>query len=178
LQINIANIPEEGLKLRFSKGEDWFDNLIPKKDTSGFSVYSVDVDCSVNKVLKNVTVEGRICAGTEIECCRCLARFDYPVEADYKYIFAPATGDLKEEFELAQEDLDFGFYREESIDLDQILAEQIILQIPIKPLCKDFCKGICPTCGINLNEGQCDHKKDDIKGPFAVLKNFKVKKER
>lgn len=176
MQINIANIPEEGLELTFSKGEGWFPRILLEKDRANFSVRNVDVDCSVKRVLKNVTVKGSIRAGIELECCRCLAKFDLPVEEDFKYTFTQASHTLDEEIELTYEDLDFAYYEGDIIELDQVIAEQIILQIPIKPLCNDSCRGLCPICGINLNRENCDHKKEQIDTPFAVLKNLKVKK--
>ena len=176
MQINIANIPEEGLTLAFSKGEGWFSRILHEKDRTNFSVRIVDVDCSVKRVLKNVTVKGSIRAGIELECCRCLAIFDLPVEEDFKYTFTQASHTLDEEIELTYEDLDFAYYEGDIIELDQVIAEQIILQIPIKPLCNDSCRGICPICGINLNNETCGHNEEQIDSPFAVLKNLKVKK--
>ncbi|MBN2178560.1 MAG: DUF177 domain-containing protein [Deltaproteobacteria bacterium] len=176
MQINIANIPEEGLELTFSKGEGWFSTILPEKDSTNFSVRNVDVDCSVKRVLKNVTVKGSIRAGIELECCRCLAKFDLPVEEDFKYTFTQAPHTLDDEIELTYEDLDFAYFEGDIIEIDQAIAEQIILQVPIKPLCSDSCRGLCPMCGINLNKENCDHEKERIDSPFAVLKNLKIKK--
>lgn len=176
MQINIANIPDEGSELTFSRGEEWFPRILPEKDGTNFSVQNVDVDCTVKRVLRNVTVRGNIRAGLELECCRCLAKFDLPVEEDFKYTFTQAPDALDEEIELTYEDLDFAYFEGDIIELDQAIAEQIILQIPIKPLCSDSCRGLCPICGINLNRETCNHKEERIDSPFAVLKNLKVKK--
>ncbi len=178
MQINISNIPEEGLNLRFSKGEKWFHRSLPMGDDSGFCVRNIDVRCFVEKVLKNVSITGRIGVGIGLECCKCLEKFDFPVEIEFKYVLMPAY-DLKEDdLELTYEDLECGYYEGDIIDLGQIVVEQVVLHVPVKPLCNAFCKGLCPVCGINLNIEKCNHETQQISSSFAALKNFKTKKER
>jgi uncharacterized protein len=80
----------------------------------------------------------------------------------------------KEEIELRMEDLDVDYYTGEVIDLTPIIFEQIMLQIPMKALCNELCKGLCPHCGINLNKANCDCREDIIDERLAVLKNFRV----
>ena len=177
MQINISNIPENGLRLRFSKSGEWFHRLLPVGDDCGLHARKIDVQCLVEKVLNNVSIKGRIEAGGELECCRCLELFDFPVEIEFKYVLTPAE-DLEEELELTYEDMEYGNYNGGVIDLAQLVVEQVILQVPIKPLCNDSCKGLCFTCGINLNREKCDHEAQQRISPFAALKNFKVKRER
>jgi len=178
LQINISNIPAEGLNLRFSHSGEWFHRSMPMGDECGFCVDGIDVQCFVEKVLRDVSIKGRIKAGVELECCRCLEKFDFPIETEFNYVFMPADNLKKDDLELTYEDLEQSYYEGDVIDLDQIIIEQLVLQIPFKPLCDNSCKGICPVCGINLNIEKCDHKTQQISSPFAALKNFKIKKER
>ncbi|TFG90486.1 MAG: DUF177 domain-containing protein [Syntrophobacterales bacterium] len=178
MQISISNIPEEGLNLRFSKSGEWFHRWLPIEDDCGLQVQKIDVQCLVEKVLKNVSIKGRIEAGGELECCRCLEQFDFPVEIEFKYVLIPDEGLEEDELELTYEDLEYGHYKGDVIDLGQLVVEQIILEVPIKPLCNDSCRGLCPICGISLNRGKCDHETQQTSSPFAALKNFRVKKER
>ncbi|MEA1970480.1 MAG: DUF177 domain-containing protein [Thermodesulfobacteriota bacterium] len=178
MQINISNIPEEGLNLRFSKSKAWFHRFLPTGDDSGFRVQKIEVSCFVEKVLKNVSIKGKIKAVIELECCRCLEEFNFPAEIEFKYVLSPAD-DLKEdELELTYKDLEYNYYEGDVIDLGQIIVEQVVLLVPVKPLCNDSCKGLCPVCGVNLNIEKCDHKTQQINNPFAALKNFKANKER
>ena len=178
MQINISNIPEEGLNLRFSKSGEWFHRSLPMGDDCGFCVQNIDVQCFVEKVLKNVSIKGRIGAGIELECCRCLEKFDFPAEIEFKCVLTPAVDLRKDDLELTYEDLECSYYEGDIINLGQIVVEQIVLQVPVKPLCNNSCKGLCPVCGIKLNIEKCDHKTQQISSPFAALKNFKTKKER
>ncbi|MEA2014554.1 MAG: DUF177 domain-containing protein [Thermodesulfobacteriota bacterium] len=178
MQINISNIPEEGLNLRFSKSGEWVHQSLPEGDESVFRVHEIEVQCFVEKALKNVSIKGRMCAGIELECCRCLERFDLPVDIEFKYVLMPADDIKENEIELTYEDLEYSHYEGDTIDLGQIIAEQIVLQIPVKPLCSDSCEGLCPVCGINRNMEKCGHATQQTISPFASLKNFKAKKER
>ena len=58
------------------------------------------------------------------------------------------------------------------IDLDEILREQIILALPMYPRCSPECRGLCPVCGIDLNQETCDCQRDEIDPRLAVLKTF------
>ena len=54
------------------------------------------------------------------------------------------------------DDLSVAYYRDGQIDLSQLMDEQFYLALPMKPLCREHCKGLCPSCGTNLNEAACD----------------------
>lgn len=98
-------------------------------------------------------------AQTELElpCSRCLETFRLPVDVAFDQRYLPqgqASGE--DESEVADEDLETSFYRDDEIDLNELLREQFYLALPMKPLCRDECKGLCPQCGTNLNSGSCD----------------------
>ena len=61
-----------------------------------------------------------------------------------------------DEHEVQEDDLGTAFYRDETIDLGDLVREQLYLALPMKPLCAEACKGLCPQCGTNLNRGTCD----------------------
>ncbi len=72
--------------------------------------------------------------------------------------------------------LDILHLTEEFIDLRILLIEQLQLQIPLQPLCKETCRGICFQCGVDFNQGDCTcHLQNSALHPFSVLKDFKVK---
>ena len=96
--------------------------------------------------------------GTELElgCSRCLEPYRLVVAAPFDLRYLPATAASTEvEREVGDEDLETGYYREDQIDLNELLREQFYLVLPMKPLCRDECRGICPQCGTNLNTGTC-----------------------
>ena len=82
--------------------------------------------------------------------------------------------DVKEDFISASENTDDEAYSYEGkyIDLSRVLKDNIILGLPMKQVCKPECKGLCPKCGTDLNEKECDCKEDYINPQMEVLKNF------
>jgi uncharacterized protein len=95
------------------------------------------------------------------------------VGAEWRLIAAPLkSADQGETVQI--EDLDSGLIQEGVIDLGERLLEEVILTIPIQPLCRDTCLGLCPLCGENRNINPCSCKTKEKTSPFSVLKNLKV----
>ena len=112
----------------------------------------------------------------ELSCSRCLEPFRFPVQAafDQRYLPQPDVA-ADEESEVAEEDLETSFYRDEQIDLNELLREQFYLALPMKPLCREQCKGLCPQCGTNLNTGTCDCGPVWEDPRLAALKQLKAR---
>lgn len=174
MKIVINNIPEEGLSFKFHKDSDWFRNLLPQKERSDFALQDVDVGYMIKRIRENVFIDGTLETVVTSSCCRCLDTTQLPVKGMFRYTFVPAKDKDAEEEELTQEDLEYGYYEDDVIDLDTIIFEQIMLQIPMKVLCTDTCKGLCSHCGNNLNRARCDCHTDVMNEKLAVLKNVKI----
>ena len=102
-------------------------------------------------------VSGRVTTKLEMECSRCVESFGVSVDAQFDLRYVPASENAGEgEREVGEEDLATAFYREGMIDLIELMREQFVLALPMKPLCRDECRGLCPQCGTNLNTSQCD----------------------
>jgi len=173
LKINVGHIPEEGLKLQFDKDGEWLKSTLPEKEKSELSLQRVDVFCSVRKLKETIYIEGSLETILTANCSRCLEVTSFPIKSSFRYTLVPAAKRIKEEQELSSEDLDFSFYNDELIDLDTMLYEQIMLQIPIKVLCDDICKGLCPHCGTDLNKVSCNCHNGFVDERLAILKKFK-----
>jgi uncharacterized protein len=92
----------------------------------------------------------------ELSCGRCLEPFRMPFEGAIDVRYLPASELSKEEErEVAEDDLDTSYYRDDQIDVNELLREQFYLALPMKPLCRDDCAGLCSQCGTNLNTGTC-----------------------
>ena len=74
---------------------------------------------------------------------------------------------------LSEEELAVSVFDEGSIDVDEIVKEQILLAVPARTLCREDCKGICPECGTDLNTGQCDCAAEEVDPRWAALKSLK-----
>jgi uncharacterized protein len=101
-------------------------------------------------------VVGKVRTTIELVCGRCLEPFRAPVDEAFDVLFLPHTGAPSEdEKKVEDDDLTTAFYRDHVIDLGQLLQEQFYLAVPMKPLCREDCRGLCPLCGNNLNSGTC-----------------------
>ena len=103
-------------------------------------------------------VTGRAQTRLRLECGRCLEPFEIPVDSAFELRYVPASANTEEEAEVAEDDLTTAYYKDETLDLGELMHEQFVLALPMKPLCSDACKGLCPGCGTNLNTGSCDCK--------------------
>ena len=104
-------------------------------------------------------VTGRVQTRLQLECGRCLEPFAIRVDSAFELRYVPASANAgAEENEVAEDDLTTAYYKDETLDLGELMHEQFVLALPMKPLCSDACKGLCPTCGTNLNTGTCDCK--------------------
>jgi uncharacterized protein len=175
LKINVANIPEEGLKYVLSEDGSRFKECLADSDDTDFKLCKVDVDCLITKTSTTVFIKGKLSATIMSYCSRCLEDVSVPVGGDFVYTLIPAKAETREDVELTAEELEISYYQGDFIDLTSIICEQIILQIPIKTPCREECKGLCPRCGINLNNSSCNCHLAVVNNRMAVLKNFKVK---
>jgi uncharacterized protein len=123
---------------------------------------------------------GRVQTTLELNCSRCLEPFTLPVDADFDLRYHPQgqnTGTGEPEQEIEDDDLTTAFYENDEIDLGHLMREQFNLSLPMKPLCRNDCRGLCPVCGINWNKGSCDCKRDWEDPRLEALRNLKAKAE-
>lgn len=162
MKILIPDIPKEGIDV------DIQETLI-----SGEIPVTICGWLKVQKAGSEVIVEGDLKAEVELQCSRCLKTFMSNMPIPVAAVYHPVE-ELKEEdqHEIAPEALDLDYYSGDELDMERLLQEQVALNIPMKPLCADFCKGLCPHCGTDLNEGTCSCSKKPVDPRFQDLKKL------
>jgi uncharacterized protein len=101
-------------------------------------------------------VTGRAVTRLQLECGRCLDEIEVPVDARFELRYVPQTDTAADpEREIAEDDLTTSFYREGTLDVVEMLREQFQLALPMKLLCAESCRGLCPECGANWNRTDC-----------------------
>ena len=174
MKINIITLPEEGLSVQFSLAGSLFPDLVSESGQVALALEKVEVVGLIRKYGQSLSFTGHLETRLTTTCSRCLEEAQLPIQADFSYTLLPAAGTGKDEVELQAEDLEVVYYDGEIIDLDPMVGEQIILQIPMKALCRESCRGLCPQCGTNLNLGCCDCRNDFVDPRWAGLKNIKL----
>jgi uncharacterized protein len=175
LKINVENIPEEGLKYVVSEDGARFNEFLTGPDGIDFTLSNVTLDCLITKMSTTVFVKGNISAVIDSNCSRCLEDIRLPISGNFAYTLIPAKTEIREDIELTAEDLEISYYAGGIIDFLSIICEQVLLQIPIRKLCSEECKGLCQHCGMNLNNSPCNCNLATGSIRMAVLKNFIVK---
>ena len=116
----------------------------------------VHLKVEVRKDIKKVRLVGRLTASMELDCGRCLEPYTIPVDTALDLLFLPVTEQAREtDLEVGDADVGVSYYTDDQIDLGEMMREQFYLALPMKPLCRDDCAGLCPICGINRNREQC-----------------------
>jgi uncharacterized protein len=130
-----------------------------------------EVEGRVQRSGHEVRLRGRLNAGAEVDCDRCLKTVAIPVETSFDVAYVPvADYTASEAAELQEEDLGLSVFDGETIDVDELVREQLLLALPARALCGEECKGLCPTCGANRNRDSCDCHSAEIDPRWAGLK--------
>jgi uncharacterized protein len=168
--INILDIPEEGLEQEFDLPIIINNNAIPDTATARIKLLRFG---------KKILVDGTVKVIVALKCSRCLSDVSCPVDLDFREEYNPADETEPEgKQELSGDEMDIGFYKGEEIDLAGIVKEQVLLEVPMKPLCKIDCRGICSRCGTDINVQSCNCKDDHIDPRLAPLAKYKESLKR
>ena len=132
---------------------------------------------SVEPEGKVYKLDGSFSFKVTLPCSRCLD--DVALERDVVFTQEMRPGEdgpkAGQEIEVPESDGDLVFYESDILDPEEIVKQQLYLEIPEKPLCKDSCMGLCPRCGCNLNTSVCDCDKRP-ETPVAKLADFRREK--
>ncbi|HEX4346214.1 MAG TPA: DUF177 domain-containing protein [Vicinamibacterales bacterium] len=167
---------------RIRTPHEHFDQVYPAEtfaaDQENFTVVSpVTLGLDVHKDKDHFRLEGRVETLIELPCSRCLEPFRWPVNSIFDLRYQPRQAASASEREIEEDDFSSAFYENDEIDLVQMMREQFYLSLPMKPLCRPDCRGLCPQCGTNLNRGTCDCKIAWDDPRFAALKSLNVKSQ-
>jgi len=121
-----------------------------------------------------IRVQGSFRVQMEAECDRCLGRAQFPLDTSFDLFYRPMSFIARdEEVEIDEGEAELGFYEGGGMELEDILREQILLAMPMQRVCREDCKGICPTCGGNRNETPCDCPTERTDSRWSALQGLK-----
>ncbi|MSO83708.1 MAG: DUF177 domain-containing protein [Acidobacteria bacterium] len=133
----------------------------------------VDLAFELHKDKDRFRLVGTVETELELACSRCLDPFRLSIAASFDLRYLPAAAaSVDVEREVEDEDLETSYYRGDEIELNELMREQFYLALPMKPLCLEDCRGLCPQCGTNLNTGACGCAPVWEDPRLATLKDF------
>jgi uncharacterized protein len=165
MKLLISDIPSEGIEVDLNE-------IIESEKI----VSPIKAHLRIEKIDSEIVIKGEMMADVKLQCSRCLKDFHNMLTVPVDVVYHPIE-ELKgaEKYEIKGGELDMDFYSGEEMDLLALLNEQVLLNLPMKPLCDDSCKGICLTCGTDLNAGMCNCIEKDIDPRLKGLKELKDK---
>jgi DUF177 domain-containing protein len=145
--VRISEIPDEGLQVE-SPGD-----LGPVFPEEGWSLDAVDLH--IERRGGDVLVTGRFHATVELQCSRCLEPLPTSLEPEVDLQLVPVPSVRHEKVELRPDDLELDFQQGDTLDVAGLLRSETDLALPMKPLCRPDCRGLCSICGANRNATAC-----------------------
>ncbi|HLN99014.1 MAG TPA: DUF177 domain-containing protein [Pyrinomonadaceae bacterium] len=131
------------------------------------------VTAEVRQKGARIRVTGRLSGRLQVECDRCLKAVELPVDSrfDVEYVTA-ADYAAQQAVELSEDDLNLSVFDGEGIDVDELVAEELLLAVPDHILCDENCKGMCAVCGADKNSVDCDCETQEVDPRWAGLKGL------
>ena len=110
----------------------------------------------VKETIKDIRLTGSFSGQVEVQCARCLAAVTRDVRTDFDLLYRPLGAVQRDdEVSISEAETEVGFYKGDGLVLEDVMREQVLLAVPVKALCREDCRGLCPQCGQDLNQGKC-----------------------
>ena len=143
-----------------------FDEPVPFSFDLSFSAKALDrepllevspvtMEGEVSRIEKGFSLQARLSYGGQLECSRCLVAYPFETREDFTLLLTKRVATSGKDVPLTGEDLDEYFYDDPLVPVAPIAEEWIQMAVPMKPLCREDCRGLCPTCGEDLNVTEC-----------------------
>ena len=173
--MRVTEIPPEGISRVLDFSETFLqESLADTEADSAASKAGVRLD--LNRSGREVVVRGAIDGKLAVLCSRCAGPAKVTVREPIEVVYVPRGAETdRPEPEDPADEVDLIPYDGDDLDLSEMLREELLLSLPLAPLCKESCRGLCPRCGADLNDGACGCPAETSEDPrFAALRNLKV----
>ncbi len=151
--IDVSQIPADGLDVALP--EEVLDLGVPADTCAGPA--RIGAELHVGRSGRGLLISGAFRSAVSLICSRCLEPFEFRADDHFHlYCETAAQGPPEEEHGLADDELDVTYLEQGRINTDHLLRENALLSLPVQPLCREDCRGLCARCGANLNQGACN----------------------
>lgn len=180
MKIALERLAETPTPFEFEGGGAWWrGSMPPHRDLPSELEEPFRITLQAHRIGEDVFVEGRVEGTLALECSRCLARYRHSLREPFRIVLEPAgqrqptdpeaVAALARDGVCLGDDLESGWFRGHEIDLGAITMEAVALALPVKPLCREECAGLCADCGADRNTVACGCEEVRTESPFAVL---------
>jgi uncharacterized protein len=129
----------------------------------------------VSRIEGGYALTARLSYDGQLECSRCLTAYPFHEDEEFSLVLYPRQKQPGTDLELDLGDLDTQYFDQPVIELSPIAEERVQMALPMKPLCRPDCLGLCPTCGKDLNLGSCACARDTVDPRWEALRALKEK---
>jgi len=154
------------------------DGTEPGEDARVLEARDLTGIVKVTRLTRDLLVQGEVEGQVTLECSRCLTPVTVPVsghlEEEYQPTIDVETGRPVHREAEEQDDSFFSISANHEMDLTEPVRQAMLVEMPLKPLCREDCKGLCPQCGANLNEGPCDCVTETVDNRWLALRELNL----
>ena len=176
MKISIDEIPQTPKEIVFSESVEELNKIYSQSSNRefGFPAF-LAVELRYYRAAADLFFDGRISGELRGVCGRCAEEYGFSLDQLFEFVLIPdpAKAERKAE-ELHRDDLGLSYYSGDEIDLAPLIAEQVILALPTQPLCAKSCRGLCASCGANLNRESCSCVTPTGDPRMEVFRSLKV----
>ena len=185
MKIWVDRLTDTPTLLRFSVTPSWVAERFgadPEHRIEGLTE-DVTFEARARRMGADVYLEGEVAGALELACSRCLTRYRGPIRERFRLVLEPAgdrvpadpegAATLAHEGLYLADEIESGWFRGAEIQLDRFVGEMLALAVPVQPLCRDDCRGLCPRCGVDRNVASCGCSEARPESPFAVLASLR-----
>jgi uncharacterized protein len=180
MKLQLDRLSESPTLFEFEGDEGWWRRMLPAdRDLPGELPEPLRFEVRAHRMGPDLYLEGSVSGALVLECARCLARYRHALSEGFRLVLEPAGSRLPADPEGAEalrrdglclgEEIETGWYQGHELDLATFFHEIVALLLPVKPLCREDCAGLCPRCGADRSLAPCDCREIEPQSPFAVL---------
>ena len=176
MKIPVDDITESAKEISFPERIDGLNDLYKNSQLKDFGFPPfLDVDLVYYRSGQQVFFNGSFGGTLQGTCSRCLGTYSFSLNKEFDFVLSPApSGPGRKIEELVREDLGLSYYSTEEIDLTPLIKEQVMLALPTRPLCRENCRGLCASCGVDLNKENCTCSSLAADPRMAIFRTLKV----
>jgi uncharacterized protein len=176
MKIPVDEIPQSPQELKFSETIEELNELYRRSGSPDFGFPSrLDVDLVYYRSGADIFFDGSFRGQFAGYCGRCLESYSFTLNQAFAFVLSPepARSERGAE-ELHSAELGLSYYSGDEVDLAPLIAEQVMLALPTRPLCGEDCRGLCDHCGANRNRESCDCSTESGDPRMAIFRTLKV----